>query len=47
VLVAFAYKFAALKMCRWREIDFLAKQIAIRFGCVALVVGVLMLNGQR
>jgi len=27
-----------LHMRRWREIDFLAKQIAIRFGCVTLVV---------
>ena len=27
-----------MKMRRWREIDFLAKQIAIRSGCVTLVV---------
>jgi len=37
-LVSFAYKFAELKMRRWREIDFLAKQIAIRFGWVTIAV---------
>jgi len=37
-ILAFAYKFPGLKMRRWCAIDFPAKQFAIRFGCVYLVV---------
>jgi len=37
-IYGFAYKVPGLKMRLWPALDFPAKQFAIRFGCVSLVV---------
>jgi len=43
-LQALRLQISGQKMCRWREINFLAKQFAIKFGCQPC--GVLMLKLQ-